>query len=79
MALSKKRVIDVIEIVGTAIQIRYKDRVTEDGVEIAYSYHRETIGPLDSTTGKDQLVQDIAVLIHTPEVIAAARAKLLEG
>jgi len=76
MALTKERVLDKIEIVqGVMMQIRYKDIVKEDGKEIASSYFREVIGPLDSKEGKHLTIQSIANILHTPEVVAQYQAE----
>lgn len=77
--LSKERRLDKVEIVGTAIQIRYRDCIIEDGVEIASTLFRETIGPLESSVGRPQLILDLVALIHTPAVIAEALANASGG
>ena len=74
--LTKERLLDKIEIVNEVMmQIRYKDAVMEDGKEIAFSYFREVVGPLDSKEGKHATIQAIANILHTPEVVAAYQAE----
>lgn len=41
--LTEKTIIDKIEIVENAVQIRHKNVITKDGVEIASTFHREVV------------------------------------
>jgi len=73
--LEKQEIIDQITVLEDGqIQVRQKTSVVEDGVELSFSYHRHVISPGQPLGTEDQRVQDIAVVVHTPEVIADFRA-----
>ena len=76
MALEKNTIIDRIEIVenGT-VQIRQATILTEDGNQIARTFHRWCIAPGEDYSAQEQQVQDICKVAHTPEVIAAYKAQ----
>ena len=70
MAITEKNIIDVIQILeNNAIQIRNANIIEKDGVEIAKTYHRHVINPLDDITNEDIKVQTIANALWTEEVI----------
>jgi hypothetical protein len=76
MALTERTEIDKYEIVGRFkhIQCRHATIIERDGVEISRSFHRHVIAPNDDVSGQPQEVQDLAAVLHTPEVIAAYQA-----
>ena len=41
--LTEKTIIDKIELVENAVQIRHKNIIEKDGVEIASTFHREFV------------------------------------
>ena len=77
MALSKRVVVisrDIIE--SGQIQVATSTIVEEDGVEISRSLpHRHVVSPGDDFSAERPEVQRLASLEHTPEVIAAYRAR----
>jgi hypothetical protein len=76
MALKKETKIDKIEVVQNGIvQIRQATIISENGEEIARTYHRWIIAPGDNYSAQEQQVQDICKVSHTPEVIAAYQAQ----
>jgi urease accessory protein UreE len=71
MALEEKSVVDKIEVLLQGqIQVRRRDQVLKDGVEIAATYHRHVLSPGDDLTNEDPRVVAIAEATWTPEVIA---------
>jgi hypothetical protein len=72
MALQEQSVVDKIEVLlNGAIQVRRRDQVLKDGVEIAATYHRHVLQPGDSLTNEDPRVVAIAEATWTPEVLQA--------
>ena len=70
MAITEKNITDVIEILeNNTIQIRNANIIERDGIEIAKTYHRHVINPLDDLTNEDAKVQTIANALWTEEVI----------
>jgi len=71
MALTKEIKIDKLEIVGDykKIQIREAIVVSEDGVELAKSFHRRTISP----NGSDAVIS-ASLATETTEVQSVANA-----
>ena len=70
MKITEKNIIDVIEILeNNTIQIRNANIIERDGIEIAKTYHRHVINPLDDITNEDAKVQTIANALWTEEVI----------
>jgi urease accessory protein UreE len=77
MALEEQSVVDKIEVLLQGqIQVRRRDQVLRDGVEIAATYHRHVLAPGDDLTNEDPRVVAIAEATWTPEVIAAYQASL---
>jgi len=75
MALEEVSVVDKIEVLlAGQIQVRTRDQVLKDGVEIAATYHRHVLSPGDDLTGQDPRVAAIAAATWTEEVIAAYQA-----
>lgn len=81
MALIKESSYDKIEVVGEykAVQIRRKDAILEDGVEISSSFHRHVLNPDSDISGETQEVQDICNVVWTEEVKTAWAAKQAES
>jgi len=77
MALEEKSVVDKIEVLLQGqIQVRRRDQILKDGVEVAATYHRHVLSPGDDLTNEDSRVVAIAEATWTPEVIAAYQASL---
>jgi hypothetical protein len=77
MALEEKSVVDKIEVLlAGQIQVRRRDQILKDGVEVAATYHRHVLSPGDELTNEDPRVVAIAEATWTPEVIAAYQASL---
>jgi len=76
MALSKKVVIDKIEVVGDHkhVQIRQATVVNEDGVELSRAFHRHVLHPGDDISGEPQETQDICNAVWTDAVKANYQA-----
>jgi hypothetical protein len=75
MALIEKTIIDKIEIIeNNSIQIRTATIIEKDGLEIAKTYHRHVVNPLDNIINENFKVKAIANAIWTSEVIAAYQA-----
>ena len=76
MALEEKSVVDKIEVLLLGqIQVRRRDQILKDGVEVAATYHRHVLSPGDDLTNEDPRVVAIAEATWTPEVIAAYQAQ----
>jgi urease accessory protein UreE len=77
MALEEKSVVDKIEVLLTGqIQVRRRDQILKDGVEVAATYHRHVLNPGDDITNEDPRVIAIAEATWTPEVITTYQASL---
>ena len=75
MALEEKSVVDKIEVLLDGyIQVRRRDQILKDGVEVAATYHRHVLSPGDDTSAEDSRVAAIAAATWTDEVIAAYQA-----
>jgi hypothetical protein len=71
MALTETKKIDKIEVTEfNTIQVRVANIIKKDEVEIAKTYERYVLSPIDDITNQDEKVQAIANAIWTPEVIA---------
>lgn len=70
MGLEKTIKIDKIEIVGDykSLQVRTATIISEDGVELSRSFHREALNPDSNVSGKDQQIIDLANLLWTDEL-----------
>ena len=86
MALTKKTVVDKVEVVGEhkMVQCREATWVEDDGVMVGgKEFHRHVIAPGDDTTGEPAETIAICNAVHTPAVIAAynemVAAQALEG
>ena len=77
MALEEKSVVDKIEVLlAGQIQVRRRDQILKDGVEVAATYHRHVLSPGDDLSNEDPRVVAVAEATWTPEVIAAYHASL---
>jgi hypothetical protein len=78
MALKEKSVVDKIEVLlNGSIQVRRRDQILKDGVEVASTFHRHAIAPGDDLSNEDNRVAAIANATWTKEVVAAYQASLL--
>lgn len=77
MSLDKQTKIDRVEVIenGT-VQVRQATIISENGDQIARTFHRWCIAPGEDYSTQEQQVQDICKVTHTPEVIAAYQAQL---
>ena len=77
MALEEKSVVDKIEVLLSGqTQVRRRDQILKDGVEVAATYHRHVVNPGDDTSAEDPRVAAIAAATWTDEVSAAYQASL---
>jgi hypothetical protein len=77
MALEEKSVVDKVEVLlNGSIQVRRRDQILKDGIEIAATYHRHVVNPGDDVSNEDSRVAAIAAATWTEEVIAAYQASL---
>ena len=77
MALQEKSVVDKIEVLlNGCIQVRRRDQILKDGVEVASTFHRHVISPGDDISNEDDRVAAIANVTWTGEVVEAYRASL---
>jgi len=77
MALEEKSVVDKVEVLlNGSIQVRRRDQILKDDVEVAATYHRHVVNPGDDLTNEDPRVAAIAAATWTEEVIAAYQASL---
>ena len=75
MALEEKSVVDKVEVLlNGSIQVRRRDQILKDGVEVAASFHRHVVNPGDDVTNEDPRVAAIAAATWTEEVVAAYEA-----
>jgi hypothetical protein len=58
--LTKSQSVDLIEIVGSNIQVRTATIIKEDDVELSRSFHRHVLQPGDDLTEQDPKVAAIA-------------------
>ena len=75
MALEEKSVVDKIEVLLNGyIQVRRRDQILKDGVEVASTFHRHVVNPGDDVSNEDPRVAAIATATWTEEVVAAYQA-----
>lgn len=60
MALTKTTEVDLIEVVGSNIQVRTATIILEDDVELSRAYHRHVLAQGDDLTEQDPKVVAIA-------------------
>jgi hypothetical protein len=76
MALEKKIVVDLIEVVESGVvQVRVKTAILEDGEQISGTFHRHVVAPGDDYSAEDARVQAICAATHTADVVAAYAAE----
>ena len=63
MALEKSTLVDLIEVVGTNIQVRTATIIKEDDTELSRSFHRHVLAPGDDLTEQDPKVVAIATAV----------------
>lgn len=72
MALEEKTVVDKVEVLlDGSIQIRRRNQILKDGVEIAATFHRHVVHPGDDLSNEDPRVAAIAAATWTEEVLLA--------
>jgi hypothetical protein len=77
--LTKVVEIGIIEILqDRRMQVREDTVIIEDGKELSRTYFRYILNPGDDVTDKDQVIQDIAGVLWTQEVIDAWKIKEAE-
>ena len=77
MALEEKSVVDKVEVLlNGSIQVRRRDQILKDGVEVASTFHRHVVNPGDDVSNEDPRVAAIAAATWTDEVVAAYQASL---
>ena len=75
MALEEKSVVDKVEVLlNGCIQVRRRDQILKDGVEVAATYHRHIVVPGADLSNEDPRVAAIAAATWTEEVVAAYQA-----
>ena len=78
MALIEKQIVDKVELVqSNNIQVRTANIIEKDGTEIARTFHRHVLSPVDRIVNEDPKVQAIENAVWTEEVIAAYQASLV--
>ena len=63
MALEKSTLVDLIEVVGTNIQVRTATIIKEDDTELSRNFHRHVLQPGDDLTEQDPKVVAIATAV----------------
>jgi hypothetical protein len=61
--LTKTQSVDLIEVVGTNIQVRTATIIKEDDTELSRSFHRHVLAPGDDLTEQDPKVTAIATAV----------------
>ena len=61
--LNKSTAVDLIEVVGTNIQVRTATIIKEDDTELSRSFHRHVLQPGDDLTEQDPKVVAIATAV----------------
>lgn len=80
MALEEVSVVDKVEVLlNGSIQVRRRDQILKDGVEIAATYHRHILIPGDDVSNEDPRVAAIAAATWTEEVVAAYQASIAQS
>jgi len=76
MALTEDTIVDSIDVLPNGqIQVRKANRIFRDGVEISKAYHRHVVLPGHDLSKEDPRVAAIGAVVHTPEIIAAFKAR----
>jgi flagellar hook assembly protein FlgD len=61
--LNKSTEVDLIEVVGTNVQVRTATIIKEDDTELSRSFHRHVLQPGDDLTDQDPKVVAIATAV----------------
>jgi len=65
MALSKTSVIDQITVTeNNSVQVRRADRILEDGVVVAETFHRHVVSVGDDYSNEDARVQAVCAAVQ---------------
>jgi hypothetical protein len=76
-SLKEISVVDKVEVLlNGSIQVRRRDQILKNGVEVAATYHRHVVNPGDDVSKEDPKVAAIAAAVWTEEVVAAYQASL---
>lgn len=76
MTLSKKTIVDLIEVVENGcVQVRTNTLILENNTQISNSLHRHVVAPGDDYSQEDDRVKAICAAIQTPEVVAQYQAQ----
>jgi aryl-phospho-beta-D-glucosidase BglC (GH1 family) len=76
MTLIKEIVIGLVSILETKdLQVREDTIIREDGIELSRTYMRYVARPGDDVSDKPKIIQDLATLLWTSEVIEARRER----
>ena len=79
MALIERKEVSRREVFADGqIQVRTDTVIERDNVEISRRFHRHVVRPGDDLSLEDASVRTVGEAVHTPEVIAAYRASLLD-
>jgi hypothetical protein len=77
MEITEKKIIDKIELVKLdCIQVRVANIIEKDGSEIAKTYQRYVLTPIDDISNEDPKIQSIANAVWTPDVIETYKAEM---
>jgi hypothetical protein len=70
--LEKKEIINSVTVLESGqLQVQKAIVILEDDIELSRTYHRHVIDPGTDYSNEETVVQNIAAVVHTPEVIAA--------
>jgi len=71
MALTKSIIVDKIEVLEQGqVGVRTATCISEDGVELSRTFHRQVLAPGDDTSGQEARVIAVANATWTDEVVA---------
>tara|TARA_R100000781_G_scaffold112381_1_gene79568 strand:- start:263 stop:508 length:246 start_codon:yes stop_codon:yes gene_type:complete len=71
MALTKSVIVDKIEVLERGqVGVRTATCISEDGVELSRTFHRQVLAPGDDTSGQEARVIAVANATWTDEVVA---------
>jgi hypothetical protein len=80
MALTETTIVDQTTVLENGVlEVRETTTIYKNGEEVSKTYTRFTFSPGDDVSAMPQLVQDIAALAWTPQVIAAFQAQRAEN
>jgi hypothetical protein len=75
--ITKSIVIGLLSILESGqLQLREDTVIDEDGIELSRTYHRKVLEPGDDVSTEPPLVQAIAAIVWTTEVIEKRKAEL---